>query len=347
MKKVYFTIVTILVFIIFSISYFIYWFKKESGPVSTTAEKVNFVVEKGRSAKEVGEQLFIKNLIRNKTVFDLYVRVLNKTKNLNAGEFELSPSMSVPEIVNTLGKGPKELWVTIPEGLRKEEIVEKIIQAMEMDEEKAKTFRSEFLILADSSEGYLFPDTYLFPRDTPSKIVYEKLKSTFNEKFNSLVEPLSKQSKYLKSEIVVMASILERETKSREEKPIVAGILWKRIENDWPLQVDATVQYAISSIKCLSEPEALKSQRQVSSVKCDWWPVLTLDNLDIDSPYNTYKYKGLPSAPISNPGLASLQASASPQSSDYWYYIHSPNGMIHYAKTSAEHSANVRKYLNK
>src|SRR4030042_2009965 len=104
--------------------------------------------------------------------------------------------MSVPEIVNALGKGPKELWVTIPEGLRKEEIVEKIIQAMELDDEKSNTFRSEFLTLAKSSEGYIFPDTYLFPRDVPAKIVYEKLRATFNEKINSLVEPLLKQSKY-------------------------------------------------------------------------------------------------------------------------------------------------------
>lgn len=337
MRKVYFSIVFFLIIVIFSISYFIYWFKKELSSASASTEKVSFIVEKGKSASEVGETLYQNKLIRNKLVFKLYVQVLDKTKNINAGEFELSPSMSIPEIVNALGKGPKELWVTIPEGLRKEEIVEKIIQALEIEVGETNAFRDKFLSLAKTYEGYLFPDTYLFPRDVPVEIVFEKLKSTFDEKYGDGVENYAKGSKYSKNEIVTMASILERETKSLEEKPVVAGILWKRIENSWPLQVDASVQYAVVNSK-------FKTQ---NSKVDDWWQVLTLDDLSIDSPYNTYKYKGLPPGPISNPGLVSLQSAARSQESDYWFYIHSPDGIIHYAKTPEEHAFNVRKYLGK
>lgn len=328
MKKIYYVIVLVLVAVIATVSYFCFWFKSNMQPVSTSNEKVSFVVAKGKSASQIGEELYKRHLIKSRLVFKLYVQFFDKSKSINAGEFELSPSMSVSEIVSALGKGPKELWVTIPEGLRKEEVVEKIITSLEMDEEKKNIFREEFLSLAKDSEGYLFPDTYLFPRNVQAKAVYDKLKSTFNQKYEGEVV-LPKDSNHTKSEIVIIASILERETKAASEKPVVAGILWKRIENGWPLQVDASVQYAVANLK-----------------KGDsWWPVLTLDDLNINSSYNTYKFKGLPPAPICNPGSASLKAAANPQDSEYWFYIHSPDGQIHFAKTSEEHSSNVRKYL--
>jgi UPF0755 protein len=249
MKKLYFIIVIILVVLILSTSYFIYWFKKESQPISSTFQKVSFVIEKGKSASEVGDKLYRNNLIKNKLVFKLYIQVLDKSKNINAGEFDLSPSMSMPEIVSALGGGPKEIWVVIPEGLRKEEVVEKIIQALEITDSQADNFKNGFFALGQNTEGYLFPDTYLFPRDISATDAYEKLRSTFNEKFGSDIAPLLKDSKYSKGEIVIMASILERETRSFEERRIVAGILWKRIENGWPLQVDASVQYAVANSK--------------------------------------------------------------------------------------------------
>jgi len=336
-KKIYFAVVSFLVIVIVLVSSFIYWFKKEMGPVAYTSEKVSFIVPEGKSASQVGELLFKENLIKNPLVFKLYVRLVNKTKNINSGEFELSRSMSVSEIVNALGKGPRELWVTIPEGLRKEEIVEKIIKALGMDKENSDKFRNEFLSLSNESEGYLFPDTYLFPADVSPQLVFAKLTLTFDEKYTQGLEGFMKNAKFTKNEIVIMASILERETKGMEEKPVVAGILWKRIENDWPLQIDATVQYAIAN----SQPTTNNLQQK------DWWLILSLSDLNIDSTYNTYKYKGLPPAPICNPGLASLQAAANPQSSEYWFYIHSDDGQIHYAKTSEEHAANVRKYLGK
>jgi len=328
MKKVYYIAVLALVAVIILVSYFCFWFKSNMKPVSTSDEKISFIVVKGKSASQIGEELYKKHLIRNSMIFKLYVQFFDKSKSINAGEFELSPSMSVSEIVSALGKGPKELWVTIPEGLRKEEVVEKIITSLEMEGDREDVFREEFLSLAKDSEGYLFPDTYLFPRNVQAKTVYDRLKSIFNQKYDGEVV-LPKDNNHTKSEIVIMASILERETKAASEKPVVAGILWKRVENGWPLQVDASVQYAVANLG--------KSD--------NWWPILTLDDLNINSSYNTYKFKGLPPAPICNPGIVSLKAAANPQDSEFWFYIHSPDGRIHYAKTSEEHSSNVRKYL--
>ena len=135
---------------------------------------------------------------------------------------------------------------------------------------------------------------------------------------------------------MTLASIIERETKGADERPVVAGILLKRLNAGWPLQVDASVQYAVSSSNCRGR-----------ILDCEWWPILTRSDLDIDSRYNTYKYAILPPGPIANPGLTSLQAAVYPQSSDYWYYIHDDKGIIHYAKTHEEHNENVARYLGK
>ena len=132
-----------------------------------------------------------------------------------------------------------------------------------------------------------------------------------------------------------MASIIERETKTDEERPVVAGILINRLDIDMGLQADATVQYAAASINCRAEEE------------CNWWPILTKGDLAINSPYNTYRFRGLPPAPIASPGISSLRAAVSPEESDYLYYLHDADGGVHYAETLSEHNENVRIYLGK
>jgi UPF0755 protein len=121
---------------------------------------------------------------------------------------------------------------------------------------------------------------------------------------------------------LIVASLLERETFADSEKPIVAGIIYKRLENDWPLQIDATLQY----------------------IKGNWKPVYSIDK-ELNSPFNTYKNLGLPPSPIANPGLSSILASISPEASEYWYYIHDNDGKIHFGRTLEEHNANIAKYL--
>lgn len=136
------------------------------------------------------------------------------------------------------------------------------------------------------------------------------------------------------NEIITLASIVERETKTDEERPLVAGILIKRLKDGWPLQVDASVQYAVATKNC-----------KVFGAECKWWPILSKEDMSINSPFNSYKFKGLPPHPIANPGLSSIKAVIYPKESDYWFYLHDKSGKIYFAKTTEEHKENIRKYL--
>jgi len=345
-KRFIIPLVLLITLVLIGVSAF-FWWKENIKPASGNITKQRFVVSRGLTASQVGQKLYDAGLIKNVLAFKIYVQVFDKTKNINAGEFTLSPSTTLAEIVSILGKGPEELWVTIPEGLRKEEVVERLISGLEMDAGKAGSFRDEFLIEASDKEGQLFPDTYLFPRDIKATVAVNKMIDTFETKIDQkMKEDISGSGKDLE-EILAMASLIERETKTNEERPIVAGILWKRLDNKWPLQVDATLQYAISTEKCkLSTKGGLSSGQNIENCS-NWWPILTKDDLEIRSPFNTYKYTGLPPAAIANPGLSSIKAAIYPEASDFWFYIHSPDGKIHYAKTITEHNLNIKKYLGK
>jgi UPF0755 protein len=146
------------------------------------------------------------------------------------------------------------------------------------------------------------------------------------------------ESQYSLNDHVTMASIIERETNTDEERPIVAGILWKRLETvGWLIQADATVQYDIGNDNCRGK-----------TLTCeDWWPILTKEDIETPSPYNSYIVNSLPPTPIANPGLSSLKASMFPKSSDYWFYIHDSEGNIHFADDLQGHNRNVRIYLGK
>lgn len=313
------------------------WWKENTLPISGSKESVYLTIPKGKSASWIGEKLYKENLIKSPLAFKFYVQFFGKQGNINAGEFKLSPSMDLAGIVETLQGGPIELWVTIPEGLRREEVVGIFIEGLEKNIEQGQVFKNKFLTLSRDVEGSLFPDTYLFPPDASASVVVARLVQTFENKTKDL-KKTGLASKYSFDEVITMASILERETITDEERPIVAGILWKRLEaNGWLLQADATNQYAVGTVNCKSR-----------IANCDdWWPILTKEDLEINSPYNSYKFKNLPPTPIANPGIKSIEAASNPNPSDYWFYIHDLDGQIHYGKTISEHNANVRKYLGK
>ena len=279
------------------------------------------MITKGTSAMQVGNNLYKAGLIKSPLAYKIYIQFTGKSGKIPAGEFRIASNMNLFQVVESLLKGPIELWVTVPEGLRREEIAAKFTAGLDRDQ----TFTDEFLVASKGKEGTLFPDTYLFPKDASASAIVAKMTSTFKSKTASLDSsgsPLSFQEK------LILASIIERETKTDEERPIVAGVLMNRLNIGMALQVDAAVQYAVGTPK-------------------NWWPILTRDDLTSVSKFNTYKYAGLPPSPIANPGISSIKAAYAPKDSDYWYYIHDPKGLIHYAKTLSEHNANVSKYLEK
>ncbi len=311
-----------------------FWWNNNSKAVSNKEELTSFVVPKGKSAAEIGNLLYSKGYIKSPLAFKFYVQLTGKANNIQAGEYSLSPSLDISEVVVVLTSQPVQIWVTIPEGLRREEIAEIFIEELGLSGENAVVFREEFLAASQGKEGYLFPDTYLLPKTSSATKAVSIMENTFDIKVDEEIRAAIAKTLYSLDQTIIMASLLERETITDAERPVVAGILYKRLEADWPLQVDASVQYAVANSKKSSQLD-------------DWWPILSRANLETNSPYNSYKFTGLPPAPISNPGLSSIKAAAMPKESKYWFYIHDPEGKIHYAKTTEEHNANVTKYLGK
>lgn len=295
----------------------------------TDTNSQDFLITKGSSASKVANDLARAGLIKNSLAFKIYVQVTAKQKKIQAGEFRLSPSYNLFKTIDTLSSGPVEIWVTIPEGFRREQIAQKFVEILGKDED----FTEELLSLTDGQEGFLFPDTYLFPKDVAAASVARVLSQTFNTKMTDKMKSDAASLGYSLNQVVTMASIVERETLTAEERPVVAGILYKRLEAGWPLQADATLQYVTGNTRCGSK------------IDCDWWQVPTVADRELNSKYNTYRFTGLPPAPIANPGITSLNAAAYPEDSEYWYYIHDTDGKIHYATTLEEHNANVDRYL--
>jgi len=302
------------------------WFSWVNSPVcSNDCQNKIFIIEKGEGLGEIAQNLEEKELVRSSLAFQFVAAKLGISRQIQAGDFRLNPGMSLEEIVQELTLGTLDRWITLIEGWRREQMV--VEMTAELEGEESLFNQVEFLNLTKNLEGKLFPDTYLIPREADAQKVVNYLMANFDKKTKDLG---------VNQQTLVLASIIEREAKFAGDRPIVAGILLNRLNSGMPLQVDATVQYAIATQRCFPD---------VSS--CDkWWPEsLTKEELRINSPYNTYLYTGLPPAPICNPGLASIKASLNPQETDYWFYLSDGEGKMHYARTLEEHNANIERYL--
>ncbi|MDO8659593.1 MAG: endolytic transglycosylase MltG [Candidatus Parcubacteria bacterium] len=298
----------------------ILWWKNGLSPTNL-ADKENkiFVIAKGSGLKEIANKLENEGLIRNRIVFFLYTRLGRFENKIQAGSFRLNPSMTSEEIAQNLTHGTLDVWITIPEGKRTSEIAETL-------KEEMYAYDSSWKSILVAHEGYLFPDTYLIPKDAEIDTILNQMLNNFDAKYATLN---TSSSKMKKEEIVIIASLIEREAITDAEKPIIAGILVNRLNLGMALQVDATIQYA-------------KGQNPSSK---KWWEPVTFEEYkSVKSDYNTYLFPGLPPGPISNPGIESLRAAAFPSETDYLYYLHDKNGKIRYAKTFAEHNANIEKF---
>ena len=264
------------------------WIFRDSQPVDPSGEYVSFSIKSGSSAMQIGFDLKQKALIRNSTLFKMYIQFSGLSSSIQAGDYRLSPSLNLFQIVDQLAKKPLEIKVTIPEGFNREEIATKFAKSLGQNQ----SFIDQFLVESEDYEGYLFPDTYLISNTATPEAVIAKMRMNFDLRVDSL-NPTREQ--------IILASIIEKETKSVEERPIVAGILNNRLKVGMPLQVDVA-------------------------------PI-------------TYKEKGLPDAPIANPGLVSIKAAVNPSETDFWYYLHDPSGKIHYARTLEEQNRNINEFL--
>lgn len=291
---------------------------------------VSFVIPKGQAVAVIAERLQEEGLIKNKWAFRFAVYKNRLTNKIQAGSFELSASMDTWQIADALTVGTDDVWITLPEGWRREEIAESL------SKQGLNSFdQTEFLDLSKGLEGQLFPDTYLVPREITSAAMVSLLKNTFVTKITAPLSEELSTSKLSLNEVLTLASLVQRESGGEnkasqdQEMALVAAILFNRIAIGMPLQIDATLQY----VKGFSKTEN------------SWWPTALAQDKELDSLYNTYKNPGLPPGPICNPGLAAIKAVLNPSETSALYYLHDTAGKIHVAITLEEHNLNVNKYL--
>ena len=287
-------------------------------PVEFPAPSI-FRVKSGESVSQIAVELKEQNMVRSAHVLELLVRALGGDRHVQLGVYFFGGGENALHIAVRLVGGDFELKpvrIAFGEGAEARDIARLL-------KEKLAPFDSEqFLALALPREGYLYPDTYFFyPGDEP-----EVVAGAMEHNFETQTAPLMgaiESFKKPQEEVLVMASLLEREASSMQDRRIIAGILWKRLSIDMPLQVDAAFGYVLD--KPLTK--------------------LTSEDLRADSPYNTYTNKGLPPTPIGNPGVKSIEAAVTPIKTSYFYYLSDRRGTMHYAATYAQHLSNIKTYL--
>jgi len=289
-------------------------------------EKAVFIVNRNQTENQTLDKLKTQGLIRNGLAFKLILFL--KYNKIESGGYNVSKNISAWQIAKKLTSAPDMKWVVIPEGLRKEQIGEKLAETFSWNDEELNKWNTEYTKMRiDYIEGTYFPDTYLIPVDEGGFKIAERMTRRFDEQFAPYITQFAQQNiKWTTG--LKLASIIQREAGGKDDMPLIAGILWNRLNQDMNLEIDATVQYARGK------------------TDAGWWsPATSEDIQNIDSPYNTYKNKGLPPFPISNPGIDAIEAVLHPAETDCLYYLHDSNRQIHCARTLEEHQANIEKYL--
>ncbi len=323
-----FSLILLLIIIWFTVGIYL--------PKDFPQKEILFSVEKGESLNEISSALEKKEIIRSKTLFSFLALLQGKQRNILAADYRFVSRMSIIDILREMTEenGSREKTIII-EGWNLRDIAfyfenKGMFQAEELfeitgfpviDQREVDIVLEEFPFdfLKEkpehvSLEGYLFPDSYEFDKDAGLREIVEKMLGNFETKTKDLDIDFT---------TIIMASLLEKEVQTLEDKMIVAGILWKRLRNGWPLQVDATLTYLTG-----------KSSSGI-----------TIKDKEIDSLYNTYKYRGLPLGPICNPGLESIKATLAYEESDYWFYLTDKQGNTIFSKTLEEHNENKYNYL--
>lgn len=330
MKKIIFSIICIILLIILSL---VFAWQSIYLPKSSSLEEVIFTIREGEGSREISLNLEKAGLIKRGPSFRLYVLQKGVAGKLQAGNYRLSPSMTIPEMVNKFINGDViNEKITFPEGFNFKKVTKsfensEFLKTIDLEKFKISDFEEEFDFLSDapdgaSLEGFLFPDTYFFEPGMEDREVAEIFLNNFAQKISLYQNEIFAKDLTL-FDVITMASLIEKEVQTKEDKELVSGIFWKRIELGKPLESCATIAY----IKGI-----------------DQW-LYSFEDTRIESPYNTYLNLGLPPGPICNPGLESILAALYPKDSDYLYYLSTPEGKTIFSKTFEEHSIAKEKYL--
>lgn len=331
-----------------TIGFFTYqYLQATTTPAQSSGPEVKLAIAAGSTTEQIADQLIQANLLDSQFYFKLYLRLHPAKAAIQAGDFNIPQNISIVDLVDKLAVASRQQVVlTFPEGLRREELAE-IIQK-QYDQGRIAFTGQQFSDLAlnpnaklrsllgnrlpaDASlQGYLFPDTYHIDADATAEELITKMLTNYVKKVTSDIQGGMTKQNLNEYQALTLAAIVERESFSGDERPIIGYIMLERLRIGEILGVDATLQYALGYSKT--------EQR--------WWRhTITAQDLELNSPYNTRRRTGLPPAPIANPGLEAIKAVAMPQKTNYLYYLHDAQGRIHYAETLDQHNANVARYL--
>ncbi len=325
------TSVAILVTVAMLVTASALWFRNAVyGDRSLPRARTTIVIPRGSSFNEIVGILQAANVLAHPFAFRILARMRSEEGDVKAGEYALAPGQTSDEILRRLVAGAQQtaVWVTIPEGFTAREIAQ-AFAARNLG--RSAAYESYFMhagiaidgVRTPTLEGYLFPSTYLMPVDVTPAAAAKILTDQFRKELPADAVPRARALGRTIPQVVTIASLVEREAKADDERALMAGVYYNRLRLGMPLEVDATIEYIF--------PEH--------------HDVISKRDLAIDSPYNTYLHAGLPPTPIANPGQASLDAAFDPRPSDYLYYVYRGDGHHAFARTLAEHNANVARYL--
>ncbi|MDX9913815.1 MAG: endolytic transglycosylase MltG, partial [Candidatus Moranbacteria bacterium] len=298
-----------------------------SAPQKDATEDV-FIVNKKQTKEQTLDKLKSQGFIRNKAAFKFILDIKNKDSEIEAGGYRMSKNMNVWKVASKITERADMKWVTIPEGYRKEQTGEVLADSLGWNEEELDKWNTVYTKMnVEYLEGTYFPDTYLIPVGENGLDTAKRMTRRFDEQFAPYIGEFAQQN-ILWTTGLRLASIIQREAAGKSDMPLIAGIMWNRLNQEMNLEIDATVQYARGK------------------TENGWWaPIKAEDITNIDSPYNTYKYKGLPPHPICNPGLEAIKAVLYPEETECLFYLHDNDRQIHCAKTYEEHKENIEKFL--
>ena len=312
-------ILTVIVSAFFLAAGFFYYFFA-SPPADFPVNSIYSIPEKS-NLSEIANEAEKNHIIKSALALKVLTILFSGNKGVISGDYVLDRKENVFEIAQRFTDGDFRLSavkITVPEGFSVYDIAELLSKKDDL-----RNFNKEdFISLAKDKEGYLYPDTYFFLPNIKAKQIIEIMMDNFRDKVELIQKDAKKFNKTFQ-EVLIMASILEKEVRTAEDRRIVAGILWKRIKIGMPLQVDAVFPYITQ-----------KKDRAIAK-----------DDLKINSPYNTYLNKGLPPGPISNPSLDAIESAINPKETKYLFYISDKKGITHFASTLEEHNKNIARYL--
>ena len=308
-------------------------YKRTSEPFKGYEAAEQFVtIEPGSGTRTIGQRLIEAGIIRNDLTFRAALWRSGRARSLQAGEFRFDRPMTPVEVVDKIARGDiYNRRITFPEGLNMREMARIYEQqgfgkaSAFLDAAKDANAIHDIDAAATDLEGYLFPETYSVPRDTTAAKLVGLMVGRFRQLFTSEMQQAARALDLTPRQAVTLAALVEKETAQPSERPVVAAVYLNRLKIGMGMQADPTVIYALQ-----------RAGRYDGNLR--------REDLLFDSPYNTYRYAGLPPGPIASPGLASLQAAVAPAAVDYLYFVSRNDGSHVFARTLAEHNENVRQY---